>query len=139
LQVDCVALAEALGYKHPGSVANKILKMKKKYKLNLSATVSSPRKADMQADKQAIAINGAGPKVSVTPSKNRVTKSTRGRAIVKKTPTKKPSYKYDDENGDEEVDDAKENAGDGVAGDTGGDFEADKENLQVESDFADEA
>jgi hypothetical protein len=129
--VDCTALAEDLGYKNPGSVANRIAKLKKKYKLNLSATTSSPRKAENGNDATA---DGAGPKIPVTPSKNRVTKSTRGRAVVKKTPTKKPTYEFAG-SGDEEMADAKE---ENDGNEAGSDVEADKENLKVESDHADE-
>jgi hypothetical protein len=69
-------VAEARGQKNPGSVSNRILKMRKKYNLPIGTG---------SAKKSAAAAEGTtDTKVPMTPSKNRVTK-TRGRAIpVKK-------------------------------------------------------
>ena len=126
--MDCTSLAEDLGYKNPGSVANKIAKLKKKYKLNLSATTSSPRKGESNSNDTT--TDGAGPKIPVTPSKNKVTKSTRGRAVTKKSPTKKPTIEYA-ESEDEEMGDPKE---EDAGNEAGSSIEADKVNLEAESD-----
>jgi hypothetical protein len=65
--------------------------MKKKYNLPIGA--GSARKAVDSAD-------GAEPKVPITPSKNRVAKTTRGRAIPSKK-SKQANYVSDESDGNE--------------------------------------
>jgi hypothetical protein len=84
LQIDIAAVAEARGYKHTGSVANRINKLKKRY--NLPITASGAKKLNSSAGDTTI---------PVTPNKSKITKArtTRGRAI--KVPKK--LVKSDDE------------------------------------------
>ena len=90
IQIDTKAVAEARGYKNPGSVANRITRLKKRY--NLPITASGSKKTDSSPASEA--------RVPVTPSKSKVTKArtTRGRAVK----ITKKLVKSDDESSGED-------------------------------------
>jgi hypothetical protein len=96
LQIDTKAVAEARGYKNAGSVANRITKLKKRYNLPITASLSGARKVESSPAAEA--------KVPVTPNKNKVTKarSTRGRAVkVPKQVAKATTSGSEESSGDE--------------------------------------
>lgn len=113
-------MAEARGQKNAGSVANRITKMKKKYNLPIGANTSGVRKFNEPTEENE-------PKIPITPSKNRVKKSTRGRAIIVKKNVKAKFRGYES--------DGNDNDSPGKGGVHSGDVEAEGDDVDDDGEM----